>query len=67
MTLLAWFGYGVILLAIFFVADWWRRRKNYALFTAHFYNFILSFLLCLTGAFGLICIALCVLLVPFTI
>ena len=65
MSLLTWFGYGVLLLTIFFVADWWRRKKNYALFTEHFYNFILSFLLCLTGFFGLVCIALCIILVPF--
>ena len=53
MSLLAWLGYGVLLLTIFFVADWWRRKKNYALFTEHFYNFILSFLLCLTGFDGI--------------
>lgn len=67
MSLLTWFSYGVILLTIFFVADLWRRRKNYALFTAHFYNFILSFLLCLTGFFGLVCIGLSIILVPFAL
>lgn len=36
MSLLTWLGYGVLLLAIFFVADWWRRKKNYALFHRSF-------------------------------
>lgn len=67
MSLLAWLGYGVLLLTIFLVADWWRRKKNYALFTNHFYNFILSFLLCLTGIFGLVFIGLSIILVPFAL
>ena len=67
MSLLTWLGYGVLLPTTFFVAYWWRRKNNYALFTEHFYNFILSFLLCLTGFFGLVCITVCIILVPFAL